>query len=127
LVERGVDNYGVALNEHGLVLDFDGAQGAATFEYLRSLFPNEMATLSIRTQSGGRHVYLKIPANIGGLQNSVRVLPGLDTRTKRGYVIGPGSKGISGSYSIIAGNEALKEATEELLWATLTHPKLRQV
>jgi hypothetical protein len=52
-----------------------------------------------RTPTGGRHVYYRLPQGHPGVPNSVSALgPGLDVRSQRGYVLGPGSTRPEGAY-----------------------------
>lgn len=47
-------------------------------------------TLTVRTQSGGLHLYF---THVDGLGNRAGILPGVDVRGESGYVVGPGSPG----------------------------------
>lgn len=96
-------NYGVAAGEGVLILDVDaGKNGYATLLDL-DLPP----TLTVKTPGGGEHQYFSGP----DVANSVdRIGDGLDTRSNRGYVVGPGSyfadnepgkkKGYTGVYTV---------------------------
>lgn len=95
-------NYGVAGGDGWLIVDVDaGKNGFASL-----LDVDLPETLSVRTPGGGLHLYLRGP----DVANSVdRVAPGIDIRSKGGYVIGPGSvfddadgaKGYRGAYTLI--------------------------
>lgn len=51
-----------------------------------------MDTLTVRTPSGGIHLYYKLPMHWPDLSNTAGKLgPGVDTRGRNGYVLGPGS------------------------------------
>lgn len=95
----GKANYGIALGPTDVVLDFDGAEGKATLDYLESILPKIATGPRVRTQSGGWHVYARL-ASEGGIRNGVRLLPGMDVRTTKGFVVGPGSTGVAGVYTL---------------------------
>lgn len=87
-------NVGVHCSGH-LVVDVDtkgGRQGDASLAEIGMLWADSddwADTLVVRTPSGGRHIYLSSPQPVG---NSVGKLgDGLDIRSDRGYVVGPGS------------------------------------
>ncbi|MCA3657926.1 MAG: DUF3987 domain-containing protein [Methylobacterium sp.] len=95
-------NYGVAGGDGWLIVDVDaGKNGFASL--LDVDLPD---TLTVKTPGGGLHLYYRGP----DVANSVdRVAPGIDIRSKGGYVIGPGSvfddadgaKGYRGAYKLI--------------------------
>lgn len=91
-------NIGVAAD--GLtILDVDVAKGGNDSFALLDLTEGVPASLTVRTPSGGRHVYLR-----GETRNGVDVLGrGLDVRsTAGGYVVAPGSTVPGGEYRIEA-------------------------
>lgn len=76
------------------VIDVDaknGKKGLETLEQLKQRGLNT-DTLTVRTPSGGIHLYYGAPADWPELGNSEQKLgPGVDTRGYHGYVVGPGS------------------------------------
>lgn len=87
-------------------------------------------TVTVCTPSGGFHLWFTGPAGMH-IPNSVgRLAPGIDVRGTRGYLVGPGSVGKNGAYTIHPG---LTEPTvypipEQLLQLLLPPPapKFRQ-
>lgn len=81
-------NVGVATGDGLAVIDVDvkdGRPGEDTFAGLG--LPDD--TFVVRTPSGGRHLYFRVPDDV---RNSVQRLgPGVDVRGIGGYVVGPGS------------------------------------
>ena len=70
------------------VVDFDGDDGQSTLHNLGISSPIVSLT------GKGRHLFFKYPSDDRG--NTVRRLPGMDTRGKGGYVLAPPSKHPSG-------------------------------
>lgn len=66
----------------------DGLRSLSDFANGREL-PD---TLTVRTQSGGLHLYFQYVAGVG---NRAGLLSGVDVRGEGGYVLGPGSPGYS--------------------------------
>ena len=60
----------------------------------------DLDTLSVKTQSGGRHFFHKMPEGISSF-NHVAALPGLDLKGYGGYVILPNSVGEYGEYEFL--------------------------
>jgi len=100
-------NYGVAGGDGWLIVDVDaGKNGFASL-----LDVDLPETLTVRTPGGGMHLYYRGP----DVANSVdRVAPGIDIRSKGGYVVGPGSvfddadgaKGYRGAYTLVEDRQA---------------------
>lgn len=55
-------------------------------------------TPTLRTGSGGRHLYFRHPAQGLRVGNRQNMVPGVDLRGDGGYVIGPGSNHVDGDY-----------------------------
>ncbi|MFM9790147.1 bifunctional DNA primase/polymerase [Streptomyces turgidiscabies] len=93
--------YGIACdNMIGLDLDRkNGVDGVATLNRLAGEHGFEVPrTTTVCTPSGGFHLWLAIPEGVA-VPNSVgRIGPGIDVRSSRGYVVGPGSIGRAGEY-----------------------------
>lgn len=56
--------------------------------------------LTVRTPSGGRHLYFADPTKRWGNTTSV-LAPGIDTRGVGGFVVAPGSKRADGAYHLV--------------------------
>lgn len=100
-------NYGVAGGDGWLIVDVDAGKNG----YASLLDVDLPDTLTVRTPGGGLHLYYRGP----DVANSVdRVAPGIDIRSKGGYVVGPGSvftdadgaKGYSGAYTLVDDRDA---------------------
>lgn len=94
--------YGIRCGARLVGLDLDrkhGVDGVATLNRLANRHGFDVPrTTTVCTPSGGFHLWLSVP---GGtiVPNSVgRVGPGIDVRSSRGYVVGPGSIGRNGAY-----------------------------
>ena len=86
-------NIGVHCKDH-IVIDVDVKNGKPGLQSLKAL-DLDLNTLTVRTPTGGLHVYYSGP----NVKNSVGALgPGLDIRSDHGYVLGPGSETDGGSY-----------------------------
>ncbi|MCA3627251.1 MAG: DUF3987 domain-containing protein [Methylobacterium sp.] len=84
-------NFGVAGGDGLLVLDLDvkgGKDGVASLADLETTYGALPATLTVRTPSGGLHVYLTAPDTPNSAE---KLAAGLDVRSAGGYVVGPGS------------------------------------
>jgi hypothetical protein len=105
-------NIGIACGPSGLaVLDLDvprngkaqldQAPGADVFNSLCRLHGQQVpATFTVRTPSGGRHLYFTAPET--DLRNSAgRLAPLIDVRAAGGYVVAPGSRIDGKPYAII--------------------------
>ena len=64
----------------------------------------DLDTLSVRTQSGGRHFYYRMPEGVPSF-NHTHALEGLDLKGYGGYVILPNSPGQYGRYEFLNLNE----------------------
>ena len=93
--------YGIAcVNMIGVDLDKkNGVDGVATLNRLAAESGFTVPrTTTVCTPSGGFHLWLAIPEGVT-VPNSVgRLGPGIDVRSSRGYVVGPGSIGRTGEY-----------------------------
>ena len=85
-------NYGVCLRPEDLVIDVDPRNGGD--ESMRMLFHvckiEPEKTLTVRTGSGGLHVYLKKPTDIR-VRKKLKEYPGIDFLSVGAYVVGAGS------------------------------------
>ncbi|MFF0062665.1 bifunctional DNA primase/polymerase [Streptomyces sp. NPDC005279] len=57
-------------------------------------------TLTVRTASGGRHLYFKAPSGVRLSNSAGKLAPLIDTRAWGGYVVAPGSTIPAGDYEI---------------------------
>lgn len=94
--------YGTRCGARMIGLDLDkknGVDGVATLNRLAAELGFEVPrTTTVCTPSGGYHLWLAIPEGVA-VPNSVgRLGPGIDVRSSRGYVVGPGSIGRAGEY-----------------------------
>lgn len=81
------------------VIDLDNKNGKnGSVEWKRLLAGRECRTFTVRTPSGGFHLYFKAT----GYTNSAgAIAPGIDVRCKGGYVVAPGSTVNGVAYEII--------------------------
>lgn len=81
-------NVGLACGVASWVLDVDGPAGIASARYLIGRFGPLPLTPRSRTGSGGWHLFFAADKRV---TNATGVLPGLDTRSRGGYVVAPPS------------------------------------
>lgn len=104
-------NVGIATGPAGLVVvDLDMPKdkssadtpcGVTTFKALCERAGQTVpATLTVRTASGGRHLYFKAPAGVRLTNSAGTLAPLVDTRAWGGYVVAPGSTTPAGSYEV---------------------------
>lgn len=104
---RHAAGYGIACGAGPLPLvgiDLDRKNGVDGVEQLLQLAAKHRFTIpqtvTVCTPSGGYHLWFTGPAG-PHVPNSVgRLAPGIDVRGTRGYLVGPGSRGKSGEYTI---------------------------
>ena len=103
-------NIGVLCGDGLLVLDVDVKNGKTGLEELAALHL-DLDSYTVQTPSGGIHVYYTGP----DVPNSAsRVAPGLDVRSRGGYVVGVGSVLPNGRYEHVRGTDR-RSAPEKLL------------
>ncbi|MET7795511.1 bifunctional DNA primase/polymerase [Streptomyces decoyicus] len=121
--------YGLAcgLPPHHLIgIDLDTKNGADGLTALRFLaeqhgFPIP-PTVTVRTPSGGRHLWLTGPPS-PPVPNSVgRLAPGIDIRGTGGYLVGPGSLTAHGRYALAPGSPQRPAPVPSALLTLLTAP-----
>jgi hypothetical protein len=115
-------NIGLACGDGVLAVDIDCKDGRDGFASLLVLdLPFEaLTTLTTRTPSGGKHLFFRAPDVANGVN---RLGPGLDIRSRGGYVVAAGSELPNGRYTI--DNEASILDAPPLLLAALGAPKDR--
>jgi hypothetical protein len=115
-------NVGIATGDALLVIDVDPRKCDRWLDSLHELaLP---PTFTIRTWSGGWHLYFSMPPD-GRITIGSNLLPGIDWRGNGGYVVGAGSivKGIA--YTIAKNkNLPIAAAPAELLERIRAHKKL---
>lgn len=86
-------NLGARLTDEHLVIDVDPRNGGdESLARLSSAIGIALAdwTPATRTGSGGLHLWMKKPADLG-VQGKLKDFPGIDLKTKGGQVVAPGS------------------------------------
>lgn len=111
--------YGVVVNDGLLVIDVDARNGGmASYTKLIEKIPSLTgAGLIVETGSGNgsKHLYFKAPSGVALMQHH-EDYPGIDLKSI-GYVVGPGSKHISGkNYVAVVGTPSdIGEAPQSLI------------
>ncbi|MFJ9849107.1 bifunctional DNA primase/polymerase [Streptomyces sp. NPDC101150] len=125
--------YGIAcgLPPHHLIgIDLDTKNGADALTALRFIadahhFPLP-PTVTVRTPSGGHHLWFTGPPS-PAVPNSVgRLAPGIDIRGAGGYLVGPGSLTARGRYVLAPGAPRVPAPAPHALLALLTPPSPRR-
>lgn len=118
--ERPDMNYLVCGGDRYAVVDLDqkpeeGRRGIDDFRELEMFNGSASETFTVRSPSGGLHLYYIVPHGLG---NSTRKLPsGIDIRGSGGYVVGPGCRTPDGAYEQYS-THAIKDMPEWLLALT---------
>ncbi|WP_406303799.1 bifunctional DNA primase/polymerase [Streptomyces sp. NBC_00885] len=110
----GPFNVGIATGPSGLVvvdLDLpkptdsaDTPDGVTTFEALCERAGQPLPTTrTVRTASGGQHLYFTTPPGIRLPSSKDKLGPKIDTRAWGGQVVAPGSTTPAGTYEVISG------------------------
>lgn len=92
--------------QHMVVIDLDakgGKDGIAALRALADPHGGLPDTLTVRTPSGGLHLYFHTSRAVGS--NANVLAPGVDVRGVGGYVIGPGSEVDGGVYAVAKDHE----------------------
>jgi RecA-family ATPase len=112
-------NVGIAVSEHEVVLDYDVKGGKRGLESYQQMLADGLPqdTLTVTTPTGGLHVYLKASSPIGN--SAEKIAPGVDVRSRGGYVLAPGSSllvdGKVVEYNVI--NDAPLADAPKWLWS----------
>ncbi|MET8449341.1 bifunctional DNA primase/polymerase [Streptomyces sp. NPDC005209] len=134
---RHAAGYGIACGAGPLPLvgiDLDRKHGVDGVEELLQLAAKHNfaipQTVTVCTPSGGLHLWFTGPAGTS-VPNSVGKLgPGIDVRGTRGYLVGPGSRGKAGEYTVhpIVTEPTVHPIPEQLLKLLMPPPtpKFRQ-
>jgi len=116
-------NVGIATGRWLLVIDVDPRK---TQEWLESLHTLALPqTLTVRTWSGGWHLYFSMPA-VPGITIGANLLPGIDWRGNGGYVVSAGSV-VEGRLYEIAKNLPIAQAPDSLLKRILKAKRFRPI
>ncbi|MEU1039646.1 bifunctional DNA primase/polymerase [Streptomyces sp. NPDC005907] len=109
--------YGIAcgLPPHHLIgVDLDTKSGTDSTAALRELALRHLFTIPetvvVLTPSGGRHLWLRGPADAVVPNSAGRLAPGIDIRGAGGYLVGPGSRTEHGVYGTAPGTARLAPA-----------------
>jgi RecA-family ATPase len=122
-------NVGIAVSEHEVVLDYDVKGGKRGLESYQQMLADGLPqdTLTVTTPTGGLHVYLKASSPIGN--SAEKIAPGVDVRSRGGYVLAPGSSllvdGKVVEYKVI--NDAPLADAPKWLWSKPGTPNKEDV
>lgn len=119
---NGTPDANIGIHCEGMVvIDVDVKKDGDKSLQLLELTHGLPHTFTVRTPSGGRHIYFRTRTDV---PNSVEMLGrGLDIRSGGGYVVGPGSRSGAGEYSVET-DSALAETPDWLL-ARLGHAPVK--
>ena len=110
-----------------LIWDIDvknGVDGEATLAELTAKHGPIPTSLTVRTPSGGKHIYLRSGNRV---RNSAGKLgAGLDVRGYHGYVVGPGSEIDGKKYQIIV-DSPIVDAPEWMVLTSMVAPGLARI
>ncbi|WP_078658251.1 bifunctional DNA primase/polymerase, partial [Streptomyces rimosus] len=102
--------YGIACGVppyHLIGIDLDTKHGADGLTALRLLAEEHHValppTVTVRTPSGGHHLYFSGPPTPPVPNSAGRLAPGIDIRGTGGYLVGPGSHTSRGTYTLTPG------------------------
>ena len=115
-LERG-GNVGVLLGDEDMVLDVDPRNGGLeSLERLQrdlGIDLSKLPTVISGRGDGGRHVYMKKPVGLR-VRKNLEGYPGLDIKTKGGFLVGPASRHpeTRGVYLPDPGAPSIAEVTE---------------
>ncbi|AMJ61419.1 hypothetical protein AXW83_14935 [Bosea sp. PAMC 26642] len=87
-------NIGIATGNGLFVVDIDdknGKEGSATWAALEALHGAAPPTFTVKTPSGGRHLYFRVDPSVWIPNSAGKLGIGIDIRGDGGYVVGPGS------------------------------------
>lgn len=91
------DIFGVLLTEEDIIVDIDprnfpdGQDSLQNLELETGVDFDRTDTFVVQTPTGGLHYYFKKPAEVRLKSAPLRAFPGIDIKTKGGYVCGAGS------------------------------------
>src|SRR5262245_20017010 len=102
-----------------VVLDIDNKNGVDGEASLRGLLNGRELpdTREVRTPSGGRHLYFRVPKGVEVKSSAGKLGPGLDVRGDDGYLVAPPSALPGGEYETKDANVTVKQLPSWLLLA----------
>jgi hypothetical protein len=123
---RHATGYGIACGRPphfliGLDLDRDAEKDVDGVWELRQLCARKgiavPRTVIIRTPRGGYHAWWTGPADVKVPNRAGQLAPGIDVRGAGGYLVGPGSRGVRGLYTLASdpGDVTVRPIPEQLL------------
>ncbi|MEN2420652.1 bifunctional DNA primase/polymerase, partial [Streptomyces rimosus] len=120
--------YGIACGVppyHLIGIDLDTKHGADGLTALRLLAEEHHValppTVTVRTPSGGHHLYFSGPPSPPIPNSAGRLAPGIDIRGTGGYLVGPGSHTSRGAYTLTPGTPRTPTPAPPALLHLLTH------
>ena len=100
LLSSAEPNVAIVTGGELMVLDEDPRHGSeASIEALQAQYGQLPATRTVRTPSGGRHRYFRVPADRSVRNSTSKLGAGLDVRGDGGYVAAPPSTTDKGEYA----------------------------
>ncbi|CAM5441637.1 hypothetical protein SRIMM317S_02670 [Streptomyces rimosus subsp. rimosus] len=110
---------------HLIGIDLDTKHGADGLTALRLLAEEHHValppTVTVRTPSGGHHLYFSGPPSPPVPNSAGRLAPGIDIRGTGGYLVGPGSHTSRGAYTLTPGTPRTPTPAPPALLHLLTH------
>ncbi|MFK4595725.1 bifunctional DNA primase/polymerase [Streptomyces pristinaespiralis] len=101
---RRATGYGIACGGKLIGLDLDRKNGVDGVASLRALAAKHdftvPRTMTVCTPSGGLHLWLAGHDGTAVSNSAGRLGPGIDVRGTAGYLVGPGSHGKTGAYTV---------------------------
>ncbi|MEV7309440.1 bifunctional DNA primase/polymerase [Streptomyces microflavus] len=125
--------YGIACGGRMVGLDLDRKNGVNGVETVYQLAAKHgfhiPQTMTVCTPSGGFHLWLSIPGGVTVPNSAGRLGPGIDVRGTGGYLVGPGSTGKAGEYTLHPklGEVDVQPVPEQLLKLMLPKPAVRRI
>ncbi|MFH8404470.1 bifunctional DNA primase/polymerase [Streptomyces sp. NPDC018019] len=121
--------YGIACGvppHHLIGIDLDTKHGADGLTALHLLAEEHHfvlpPTVTVRTPSGGHHLYFSGPPAPPVPNSAGRLAPGIDIRGTGGYLVGPGSRTSRGTYRLAPGTPRTPAPAPAALLRLLTRP-----
>lgn len=125
--------YGIACGGRMAGLDLDRKNGVNGVEEVSQLATRHgfqvPRTVTVCTPSGGFHLWLSIPDGVTVPNSAGRLGPGIDVRGTGGYLVGPGSAGRVGVYTLHPklGEVGVQPVPAQLLKLMLPKPVTRHI
>jgi len=86
-------NIGYRIGDHFAVIDVDPRNGgdSSLTRLMYNIGYSFSGDFTVKTGSGGKHIYLKLPENTGNLREVIQEYPGIELKIKGRQVVIPGS------------------------------------